>query len=230
MIRLLKERDREQVMELLAPESTLNLFIIGDFENNGFYSDFQDVWGDYDAKGKLRAVLLRYFGSFIPYAPGEFDLDGFVDILRGQGDRIKTFSGIDRVIRWFETYPDLFPESAKKRTLFFVELRNEERLAALRRGLPFRLERAVPNDVPAILDLWREVEEFRVTENTERATRHELEQGACRAHLVRDGRRVVATARRPRRTAARRCCTRWRHTPTTAAGGSPTSAPGSCTR
>jgi len=163
---------------LLAPESALNLFIIGDIENNGFEADFQDVWGDVDADGRLRGVLLRYFGSFIPYAPGEFDLDGFAGILRDHRDRMRALSGIERVVSRFEGYPHLIQQPARRRTLFFMELRSGERLEAMKRKVPFSLERAVPDDVPAILNLWRHIEGFQATEDSERMMRHELEQGS----------------------------------------------------
>jgi len=182
-------------MGFLAAESALNLFIIGDIENNGFESEFQQLWGDFDGRGRLRAVLLRYFGSFIPYAPGDFDLEGLAGILRRQRDRMQAFSGIDRVVRRFEGVPGLFPEGIEKRTLCFVELKSGQRLDAMTREVPSRIERAVPEDAPGILELQREIEEFRVGEDGQQVSRRELEQGAARAYLVRDGGRVIAAVR-----------------------------------
>ncbi len=199
LIRRLSEGDHCKVMNLLTPESALNLFIIGDIENNGFEAEFQELWGDFDAAGKLRAVLLRYYGSFIPYAPAEFDLDGLADILMAHRDRMTAFSGIDRVIRPFETYPGVVPETARKRTLFFVELAGGE-LLARRLGATPTLglsgpERAAPEDVPAYLGLWRQVEGFVLTDDTGPSNRRELERGAARVYMLRDGERVVATVK-----------------------------------
>jgi len=194
MIRLLKEGDREQVMDLLAPESALNLFIIGDIENNGFETEFQQLWGDFQAAGELRAVLLRYYGSFLPYARGEFDLDGLAGVLLQHKDRMTAFSGLERVVRPFEGYPGLLPENAKKRRLFFVELTSDERLSGLGEEGPLlgEPERATAEDVPAFLELWRHVEGFTVTADSERSNRRELDGGASRVYLFRDGGRVVA--------------------------------------
>jgi len=196
VIRILAEHDREQVLGLLAPESALNLFIIGDVENNGFGQEFQQLWGDFEATGRLRAVLLRYYGSFIPYAPGEFELDGLAEVLIGHRDRITAFSGIDRVIRPFETYPGLLPENARKRTLSFLELRGGDRLVGPEGGgLGGQAFRAGPDDVPAYLRLWVEVNGLERSDELERSHRREIEQGAGRVYLLRQGDRVVATVK-----------------------------------
>jgi predicted GNAT family acetyltransferase len=196
MIRLLAEHDREQVLGLLAPEGALNLFIIGDVENNGFGQDFQQLWGDFEATGRLRAVLLRYYGSFIPYAPGEFDLDGLAEVLIGNRDRITAFSGIDRVIRPFETYPGLVPENARKRTLSFLELRGGDRLSGPEGGGPGgQAFRAGPDDVPTYLRLWAEVNGLERSDELERSHRREIEQGSGRVYFLRQDDRVVATVK-----------------------------------
>jgi len=183
-------------MGLLAPESTVNLFIIGDVENNGFGQEFQQLWGDFEATGRLRAVLLRYYGSFIPYAPGEFELDGLAEVLIGHRDRITAFSGIDRVILPFETYPGLLPENARKRTLSFLELRGGDRLAGPEGGgLGGQAFRAGPDDVPGYLRLWEEVNGLERSDELERSHRREIEQGTGRVYLLRQGDRVVATVK-----------------------------------
>src|SRR4051812_16096624 len=60
MIRELTEADRQQVLDFLMPESSFNLFLIGDIHNHGFCREFQQLWGDFDEQGRLRAVLLRW--------------------------------------------------------------------------------------------------------------------------------------------------------------------------
>ncbi|OYD08268.1 hypothetical protein [Paludifilum halophilum] len=93
-IRQLKEEDREPVLRFLRKQSSLNLFMIGDIINFGFDRDFQQVWGDFSPEGELRAVLLRYFGNYIPYAEGEFDRDGLVRVILEQGN-LETFLGVN---------------------------------------------------------------------------------------------------------------------------------------
>lgn len=193
-------------MDFLGAESALNLFIIGDIENNGFEADFQQVWGDFGATGedgRLAAVLLRYYGSFIPYAPGDFDVGGFASILVEHRTRMTAFSGIDRVMSRFDGYDNVRPEGAKRRSLFFVELKSLGPAASEESGEPGTvpgvggIERARPDDVPALLELWRRVEEFHMKDDSERTNRRELEQGAGRAFFVRESHtgQVVATVK-----------------------------------
>jgi len=264
MIRPLGEPDRRQVMELLLPDSTVNLFIIGDVENNGFATDFQQLWGDFDPRGSLRAILLRYFGSFVAYGRGDFDTDGLAEVFRSHRHLATAFSGLERVVSRFEDRPGLLPETAHRRTLFFLELRSGEKLAPLRRRPTLELVRAVPDDAPAIVELWKATGWG--SEHGERALRHELEQGGSRVYLFREGLRVLATAKttaentrspmvtgvtthpdyRRRGMATQlliRLCEELLHegkvpcllydnpeqAPSTAALGSPTAGPGSCT-
>lgn len=103
-IRQLTETDRERTLQFLEVESALNLFLIGDIYNHGFDQKFQQLWGDFDGTGKLRGVLLRYRGSWIPRAPGSFDVEGFADVIR-TGREVEMLSGIDRVTEAFQGFP-----------------------------------------------------------------------------------------------------------------------------
>ena len=82
MIRKLTVSDNEEVMALLKPEATLNLFIIGDIENFGYESDVQDLWGEFDSEDKLHALLLRFDTFFLPYSKdANFGAKAFSEII-----------------------------------------------------------------------------------------------------------------------------------------------------
>ena len=68
MIRPLREQDREQLMQYIQVEPSLNIFIIGDVEKFGFDESFQELWGDFDAEGYFQGVLLRYRNNFVIYS------------------------------------------------------------------------------------------------------------------------------------------------------------------
>lgn len=68
MIRLLQERDRNNVLDYLYKEAAFNIFIIGDIEAFGFDTDFQRIYADIDTFGKYHSVLLRYREHTIYYA------------------------------------------------------------------------------------------------------------------------------------------------------------------
>jgi predicted GNAT family acetyltransferase len=118
MIRKLESKDYEMVMDFLKAEPSLNLFIIGDLESFGFESDFQELWGDFDDKENIRAVLLRYYNSYIPYAKSYYDVKGFVDLIREKGD-MAVLSGMSTVVEQMESY--LTDRLGKKQVTYFCE-------------------------------------------------------------------------------------------------------------
>ncbi|WP_346764172.1 hypothetical protein [Bacillus sp. N1-1] len=81
MIRRLTEEDHYQCLSLLTPHAAENLFILGDIEAYGYDQPFQKLWGDFSEDGTLRAVLLKYERNYIPFAPAEFDAEGFAKVI-----------------------------------------------------------------------------------------------------------------------------------------------------
>ncbi|KSU84780.1 MULTISPECIES: hypothetical protein [Fictibacillus] len=70
----------EQILDYLDEEKAMNLFIIGDIENFGYDTDFQDIWVDLGKQGEIRGILLRYFGNYLPRAGSIYKRIGFKDI------------------------------------------------------------------------------------------------------------------------------------------------------
>ena len=79
MLHQLNQAHDEEVKTFLSTAPGFALFIIGDIENFGYDSSFQDIWGDRDDHGALRAVLLRYYTNYVIYAPGRFDAKAVSD-------------------------------------------------------------------------------------------------------------------------------------------------------
>jgi len=48
MIRQLKNNDKEEILNYLYSEPSINLFAIGDIEASGFESAHQNLWGQYN--------------------------------------------------------------------------------------------------------------------------------------------------------------------------------------
>lgn len=200
MIRRLTEADRQPVFDFLAEESAFNLFILADIHNYGFETDFQAVWGDFDERGRLRAVMLRYFRSFIPYGRGDFDAEGLAGIIArhagepGLGGA--EVAGKSEVVDRLRPYTQPVLDWSRRRSLHFAELSDAGELAALRRDLPpdVRLCPMTPADAPVIAALYNRIEEFRgFDDERKRELRHSLETGAARGYwLERDGRAVAA--------------------------------------
>ncbi len=146
MIRKLIESDHEQLIDFLKEEQAINLFIIGDIESFGYDIDFQELWAEYDENNEMIAVMLRFFSSYIPYAKGAFNVQGFANIIK-EDQLFNEFSGKAAIAEQFE---DLVP-LGKKQSTFFAELRDTENLTAEVDTL--LVKRATMNDIDRILDI-----------------------------------------------------------------------------
>ncbi|SFS95800.1 GNAT family N-acetyltransferase [Marininema halotolerans] len=193
-VRKLGEADRQKAFTFLARESALNLFFLGNIHNYGMETDFFDLWGDFTEQGELRGVLLRYFGNWIPYAPGEFDVDGFVAIMEDHGEWSE-LSGADHIIEQFRPYNSLSLDWGSKRMTYFAEMTRESfRPPGGSATLP-SLKRMTVQDVKAIIELTRGIEEFTVRPQSEGALRRSLVSGESRGYLAEEGGQMFSMAR-----------------------------------
>ena len=113
------EEHRLSIMNYCKTEPSINLFIMGDIENFGFNSEFQDVWIQI-IEDKLVGVVLRYHDNLIIYSK-DLDMDmGEINCLLSEMD-IKVISGKLSVISLL--YP-LVAENYEKKEMFFCELKD----------------------------------------------------------------------------------------------------------
>lgn len=191
MIRKLTEVDREPLMALICKEPALNLFIIGDLENFGFEQEFMDIWGEFNSEvGQIKAVLLRFYRNYLPYAEGPFDVEGFSEIMRKDKD-ISMISGRADVV---QAFTEVLQFREVKQMLFaeMKELAQEIRdtLSALD-----IVKIATVNDVEAICSLTDTIEEFEFSREGSRANlRKTLESGTGRTYYLEREGQVIATA------------------------------------
>jgi predicted GNAT family acetyltransferase len=155
VIRKLTDHDHDQVLAFLSEEPSINLFIIGDLEAFGYSSEFQEIWAEFDEQNTLKAVLLRYHQSFIPYAKGEFDTTGFVSIMKKYNQPI-SLSGKSDIVAKFEAFDDLM--LGKKQVTFFAECLTDEFLSV--NDDDVEIKKASLEDVDQIIELRRSIEEF----------------------------------------------------------------------
>lgn len=193
MIRPLTALDRQPVMEFLLPEKEYNIFIIGDIENHGFKSDFQELWGDMDDNGMLRAVLLRYMQNAIVYAPGDYDAAACGRVIV-EHPQIKTLMGKGGVIDVLTRESKL--EFANARTTYLARLDRLESRSPGDINTEPRVRIAAIEDVPAIVKLHSVIEEFSydTAEEKAQALTRDLECASGRAYIVEEGGQVVCSA------------------------------------
>jgi uncharacterized protein len=178
VIRKLTFNDHEIVMGFLSDEASINLFIIGDIEAFGYDTDFQELWGEFDEVGQINAVLLRFYSTFIPYAKGEFDLNGFVQIMK-KYDSIGTLSGVSEVVEKFENQGITLGE---KRVMYFAECKTKEKLGEN----SLEVKRATIDDVDNIINLRSSIEEFTITPDSKSVLQKSMESNSSRSFYTED--------------------------------------------
>ncbi|MFD1774889.1 GNAT family N-acetyltransferase [Paenibacillus rhizophilus] len=191
MIRKLTEEDREGLLAFLGKEPALNLFLIADVENFGFEQDFQEVWGEFGpADAQPMAVLLRYEHSYIPYADGPFNVQGFAEIMLQDG-KMEMLSGSSSLVNLFSGVINF----RKEKSLYFAELKELNPEASARFDTETCVKRATIQDVESICSLMDGIEEFDVNpESSRRSLRRTLETGTGRTYFVERTGQVAASA------------------------------------
>jgi len=156
MIRKLTKQDHEQLMELVLPQASINLFIIGDIEMYGYETDFQELWGDFDEQANLRGVLLRYYDSFIVYGHENYDVNGFVQLIKDHPEP-PTISGEESILKPLRPF---FKDSHQVKDTYFAECRAETLKISDNEKLLKQVRRATVADAPQLVELLFTIEEF----------------------------------------------------------------------
>jgi predicted GNAT family acetyltransferase len=72
-----------EAIEFLSREPEINHFILGDIECFGLHDPNLALW--VEDRGSVSAVLFRYYGSFVVYAPDGADYRHAAKIIRENG-------------------------------------------------------------------------------------------------------------------------------------------------
>ncbi|MGD7009643.1 GNAT family N-acetyltransferase [Metabacillus sp. 84] len=188
MIRQLTAEDHEQCYAFVAKKPAENLFFIGDIEAFGYSEPFQKIWGDFDDKGTLRGVLLKYEINYIPYADGDFDAEGFAEIMKGDPEW-RMLSGLEEVTRKLEPFLD---RTIQKRVLYYAKCDKLEQIAE--RESYVAVKRAVLEDAERIIDLYRQIDEFTSGSDNAESRRRNMEKGVSRTCYVEENGLMVSAA------------------------------------
>jgi uncharacterized protein len=187
MIRKLVTKDHQQVMNFLADEPSINLFIIGDIEAFGYDSSFQALWGEFSDCGNLVAVLLKYHNSFIPYAKDTFDVHGFTEIIKTYTTN-PFMSGKADIVEQFEKIPGI--KLGRKQETFFAECRKDTHLGETE--LP--IVKATIKDVDRIIELRSSIDEFVVSDTSRDMLIQSMETNTGRTYFLEENGILTACA------------------------------------
>ncbi|KWX70097.1 GNAT family N-acetyltransferase [Paenibacillus jilunlii] len=191
MIRKLGDADLGPLMTLVSKDPALNLFIIGDVENFGFEQEFMELWGDFrEEDGQLIAVLLRFYGNFLPYADGPFDAAGFAELMQA-GPKFEMVSGSAETVQAVAEHLNI----RKEKQMRFAELRKLNSTLNTTAASAHAIRQATTDDVDAICLLTDQIEEFdNNPEDSRSSLRKTLETGTGRTYFMEQDGKVIATA------------------------------------
>ncbi|MER2089418.1 MAG: GNAT family N-acetyltransferase [Sporosarcina sp.] len=189
MIRMLTEDDRHLTMNFISHKPAENLFIIGDIEAYGFDNPIQKLWGDVTADGEMKGVLLKYAGNFIVYAPGEYDAQGFAEIIN-LDEEYEFISGIEHIVRKFE--PHLTVKPSNPRVLFYAKCEQANDLQEV--PLHIEVKKAIPDDADRIIDQMYGIPEFAASTFSVENKRETLSNGSARTYFIEEEGRIISSA------------------------------------
>jgi len=192
MIRKLTELDNEKVLELVLPQASINLFIIGDIEMYGYDTDFQELWGDFGNDDHLRGVLLRYYDYFIVYGLVGYDAKGFVDIIENY-EKCDAISGEEEVLKALQ---HLLKDNYDKRVTYFAECRSDTLNLSDNEELRAKVKCAKPEDATQIAELTCSIEEFATVKNIDEQTERmakAIADKAGRYYFIKEDGKIVST-------------------------------------
>ncbi|WP_067840476.1 GNAT family N-acetyltransferase [Amphibacillus sediminis] len=187
MIRKLTTADDHAVKALIMQKPAENLFIIGDVEAFGYEQSFQELWGDFDQAGQLRAVLLRYEENYIPFSLTEFDAQGFAEIIN-QSKAKPTLSGLKEITE--QVIPYLAIEDSKPRQLYYAKCTNLDAIPQVNTDCVQPLTIA---DIDKWVDFLTDVPEFADSAISAEAKKRDLEQGVGRVYYIEADQKVIST-------------------------------------
>ncbi|MEH7177738.1 GNAT family N-acetyltransferase [Neobacillus vireti] len=185
MIRKMTKNDHNHIMGFLSGEPSINLFIIGDLEVFGYDPDFQDIWAQFNKQGEIKAVLLRFYQSFIPYAKDEFDVDSFVSIITSF-PQPRLLSGKTEIVEKFEPYKEL--QLGKKQETFFAECKNIEYLEKTN----IEIKKADIVDVDQILSLRKSIDEFQIRDDAQEILLTSMQSNTSRSYFTEENGTMTA--------------------------------------
>lgn len=184
-----EEKDLDGIRRYLMEEKEFNLFLIGDIENHGLHTSFQDVYVD-EENERIHGTLLRYYSSYIFYTKDkDSDYQGVVDIVSKHSERFIISGKKDCLI---PLLPLIKRNIKKKRDLFLASLK--EISEGIKVNTDVQVKLATLNESREIYEMLRSIEEFSETPGQYDAFVNAMKTGASRRYIIVEDGKIVSTA------------------------------------
>lgn len=178
-MRICTEQDRSALNRYLDVNPALNLFFIGDIENNGFDSDFQQVYVEEDEQG-FHAVYLVYRKNLCIMSNENHVRQDLVDQLI-RDCRIQAVNGCRELMEQLS-----LPEYTRRDDCLFARMAVPNEMVDTS-----RVERLLPQDAEEIVKI--EEEAFHMPGSAD-GIRHSMKNGSGRVYGVRENGAIAAVA------------------------------------
>lgn len=185
MIRKLTSQDFNVCMDLLKKRAAENLFIIGDIENFGFDTDFQEVWGEF-SKEKLIAILLRYEQNVIVYANGPFNTGAFAEMVDQLP--VRFLSGLEPIVELMKKKMKRKTNSSKR--MYYAKCTNLAECKVIDEALHY----STVDDYEKVHHFLMNVPEFNIIPSQLESRRRTLQTRTGRTIYIEKDGKVVSTA------------------------------------
>jgi len=189
MVRKANAQDNTKIMEYLKAEQSINLFIIGDIENFGYDNDFLNLWIELDSFNNIKAVLLRYYGSFIPYSKTEFNVNAFARIIK-ESKTFEMLSGKSGITEEFEGIDGV--NIGQRRPMYLCELKSGENI--IKTSDAQNIRKGTYEDIDRLLDLRQHIAEFAGMGSTRESMEKTFETNSGRTFYIEEDGIVVSAA------------------------------------
>ncbi|SCG98010.1 MULTISPECIES: GNAT family N-acetyltransferase [unclassified Romboutsia] len=186
MITKVNESLEKAFWEYVSHEERINLFIIGDVENYGLNTEFQEVWFQI-CNEKIAAVMLRYYKSLVIYSyENDFDVDEMISHINTLD--IKEISGkksvIDKLLDGYEDYKE-FKET------YFCSLKSLNNIETLV-GTENKIQKAEVKDLEELNKFLSQIDGMHAPDYIPSKTK-QLNEKNTRIYFVKDNDKIIST-------------------------------------
>ena len=185
MIRKLNSNDLDVCMDLLKMKAAENLFIIGDIENFGFDTDFQEIWGEFSGE-ELIAILLRYEENALIYADGPFSTTEFAKMI--DDFPVRFISGLEPIVGVVKK--EMKRKSITDRSMYYAKCTKLANISVIEETLHY----STVDDYEKVYELLASVPEFNIQPNQIESRKRTLQTKTVRTLYIEKDGKVLSTA------------------------------------
>jgi predicted GNAT family acetyltransferase len=185
-LKKLTSENHEEVLAFLKKKPAENLFILWGIEADGYESDRQTFWGQWDQDGKLIGILYKFKNKYTPYWESEFcDIEKFAEVIN-QDENEKEVIGIESVTAALEKY--LTRGYSKRNSYYYAKCEPVKKVQSSN-----KVRQLTEEEVPRLISLYQKVPEFK-REYNEESFKEQMNRGWSRIYVIEKDSEFISSA------------------------------------